>query len=130
MSMSPRETLRKLNDVLHAWRILRPSKSFGGMTLEQFGHVIQASIDVRTEIDHLDAKRASLVARRETLDALSLDAAALAVHGVKGDPEEGEDGELYGSMGFVRKSERRSGLTRRRARAQAEQAKESDREQL
>ena len=34
------------------------------------------------------------------------------VNAVKGDPDEGEDGELYEAMGYVRKSERRSGLSR------------------
>jgi hypothetical protein len=36
------------------------------------------------------------------------------VNAVKGDPEEGEDGELYSAMGYVRRSDRSSGLTRRR----------------
>jgi hypothetical protein len=34
------------------------------------------------------------------------------VSAVKADPEEGPDGELYGAMGFVRRSERKSGLRR------------------
>ena len=48
------------------------------------------------------------------------------VHGVKGDLEEGEDGELYAAMGFVRKSLRSSGLTRRR---QQEAQKEGEKPQ-
>jgi hypothetical protein len=34
------------------------------------------------------------------------------VDAVKGDIEEGADGELYAAMGYVRRSARRSGLTR------------------
>ena len=35
----------------------------------------------------------------------------LVVNAVKGDPAEGEDGELYEAMGYVRKSERSTGKT-------------------
>ena len=34
------------------------------------------------------------------------------VNAVKGDPEEGDNGELYEAMGYVRRSERSSGLHR------------------
>ena len=38
----------------------------------------------------------------------------LMVNGVKGDPDFGEDSDLYEAMGYVRKSERKSGLTRKK----------------
>jgi len=34
--------------------------------------------------------------------------------GVAGDPAYGDDSPLYGAMGFVRKSEKKSGLTRKK----------------
>ena len=34
--------------------------------------------------------------------------------GVAGDPAYGNDSPLYGAMGFIRKSERASGLTRKK----------------
>ena len=37
------------------------------------------------------------------------------VKSVVADEAEGDDGELYEAMGYVRKSEARSGLTRRKA---------------
>ena len=36
------------------------------------------------------------------------------INAVKSDPAEGEDSDLYEAMGYVRKSNRSSGLTRRR----------------
>ncbi len=36
------------------------------------------------------------------------------VNGVKGDPAFGEDCDLYEAMGYVRKSERKSGLSRKK----------------
>ena len=57
----------------------------------------------------------SLIAKRTSIDEISLDAANRAVNGAKADPKEGEDGELYAAMGFVRKSHRRG--PRRRVKA-------------
>ena len=34
--------------------------------------------------------------------------------GIAGDPAYGNDSPLYGAMGFVRKSEKKSGLTRKK----------------
>lgn len=39
-------------------------------------------------------------------------AVQLVVNAVRGDPDEGEDGEFYDALGYVRKSERKSGLRR------------------
>jgi hypothetical protein len=36
---------------------------------------------------------------------------ALVVNGVIGSPDYGPDSDLYGAMGYVRKSQRKSGLT-------------------
>ena len=41
------------------------------------------------------------------------------VNGVKGDPNFGDDSDLYDSMGYVRKSDRQSGLTRKKNAAQS-----------
>ena len=39
----------------------------------------------------------------------------MVVKGVVGDPAFGEDCDLYEAMGYVRKSERKSGLSRKKA---------------
>jgi hypothetical protein len=36
------------------------------------------------------------------------------VNGVRADPEEGDDSALYEAMGYTRRSERKSGLTRKK----------------
>jgi hypothetical protein len=48
---------------------------------------------------------------RDTADVESNKQVLLVVNAVKGDPAEGEDGELYEAMGYVRKSERSTGKT-------------------
>jgi hypothetical protein len=49
---------------------------------------------------------------RANADALSDEIIANVVNSVKGDPAFGENSALYASFGYVRKDDRKSGLTR------------------
>jgi len=109
--MSPTQIAAKMSDVVSAWDTLRPSKSFAGMTLAQFKTAIKPSSDARTSIDALDNQLIAAQDQRDTADVASMAKVLLVVNAVKGDPDEGEDGELYEAMGYVRKSERKSGKT-------------------
>lgn len=72
---------------------------------------MQPSFDRRDELDVIEAQRTGKMDERDDADKDSNAALLQLVNGVKGDPDEGEDGELYEAMGYVRKSERQSGLT-------------------
>ncbi len=50
-----------------------------------------------------------------TSSAVAPEAVQRVVKGVVGDPAFGEDCDLYEAMGYVRKSERKSGLSRKKA---------------
>jgi hypothetical protein len=50
---------------------------------------------------------------RDAADAVVLAKAQQVVNGVLADPSEGPDSSIYEAMGYTRKSERRSGLTRK-----------------
>jgi len=112
MPSNPNAAKQKLDQVVNGWETLRPDKSFGGMTLKQFKAAIQPSYDAREEIVTLDNKRLAAANQRDDADVKSLELLQLVINSVKGDPAEGEDGELYEAMGYVRKSERHSGLHR------------------
>jgi hypothetical protein len=43
----------------------------------------------------------------------------MVVNGVKGDPNYGDDSDLYDAMGYVRKSAKKSGLTKKSKAASA-----------
>jgi hypothetical protein len=103
----------KIASVLEAWADLRPAKTFAGMTLAQFTAKIQPSLDARAAIDKLNDQMTAALVVRDTADVESNKQLLLLVNAVKGDPAEGEDGELYAAMGYVRKSERASGLTKK-----------------
>jgi hypothetical protein len=51
---------------------------------------------------------AAIALRRQNADGQRI------VNAVKADPEEGDDGEVYVAMGYVRKRDRKTGLTQRK----------------
>ena len=118
MAISMKEAFMKIDNVKQAWSKLRSDKSFSSLTLEQFDAQIKASYDVRAEIADAELRLQSANARRIIADAASLEIVRRIVNAVKSDPQEGEDGEPYAAMGFVRRSDRSSGLTRRRKKSE------------
>src|SRR5690349_8733769 len=105
--------IKKIGQVTNAWESLAADKSFAGITLAQFKAAVQPALDAQGKVV---AFRNSLVDARTALVDSSRDGhgmALLIVNGVKGDPAHGEDSSLYAAMGYVRKSDRRSGLTRK-----------------
>jgi hypothetical protein len=113
MKRSPKDTLGYIQRITSAWSRLRPRKAFGGLTLAEYEAIVQPSLDTRAEIVNLLAQLDIAIARRNLADDISFAATQRVVNGVRGDREEGEDSILYGAMGYVRTSQRRSGLTQR-----------------
>jgi hypothetical protein len=103
----------KLQKVIDAWTTLRPTKSFSGLTLAQFQAQVQPSLTARDQLVTLSSQTTDSRIQRRLSDASSLTLALQVVNSVKGDPAEWEDGPLYAAMGYVPKSSRRSGLTRK-----------------
>jgi len=119
MPTAPKGIAERVNLTQTAWETLRPDKKFGGMTLAQFKVKVKPSIDVRTEIAVLESQMTSALNRRDDTDKATVETLQFVVNSVKGDPEEGQDSELYEAMGYVRKSERSSGLHRGKGAAKA-----------
>lgn len=111
-STSPKKNELRITKVLHAWQTLRPTKSFAGLTLEQFKAKIQPSFDMRDNIVAIENQLLAAQNQRNDADKRSLDTVTLVINAVKGDVDEGPDGDLYEAMGFVPDKERRSGLSR------------------
>ena len=113
MSMAPKNTYEKIQKVLSAWKTVRPTKSFSGMTVDEFEKRLGPCESIRQTITDLENKLVAAQTQRDEADATGLVVAQAVVNAVKGDLTEGEDGELYETMGYVRKSERKSGLHRK-----------------
>jgi hypothetical protein len=110
---NPKRTANKLQKIVDAWTTIRPTKTFAGMTLEQFKAQVQPSLAARDQLTTLQSQATDSRTQRRQSDSASLELAQLVVNSVKGDPAEGENGSLYTAMGYVPKSARRSGLTRK-----------------
>jgi hypothetical protein len=117
MAGSPKDYGDKIAVVLKAWKDVCAAKSFAGMTLAQFTAKVQPSLDARAQLDTLEDQRIAAETDRDNADVESMKQVNLVVNAVKGDPTEGEDGELYAAMGYVRKSDRATGKTNKTKKA-------------
>lgn len=112
----PKDTLERILRFLSAWETHRPNKTFGGMTVAQFKAGVKHSLDAREELQVLESQLHSKKIERDEADAESLRIIQLVVNGVVGDPEEGPDSDFYELLGYTRKSERKTGLTRKKSK--------------
>jgi len=110
--MHPNKAEAKISQVITAWETLRPEKTFAGLTLAQFKAALQPSLDTRANIEALEDQIAATQTLRDNADEESIAVIQRVVHAVQSDPEEGNDGAFYEALGYVRKSERKSGLSR------------------
>ena len=114
MPDAPSTNAAKLQTLISAWQHLAPDAKFGGMTLQQFKDATKPSFDTRDQIRTVEDQLAALLNQRAAADTASMEKSTLAVNGVIGDPNFGPDSGLYEAMGYVRKSARKSGLTRKK----------------
>ncbi|HEX7956777.1 MAG TPA: hypothetical protein VF508_07540 [Pyrinomonadaceae bacterium] len=110
----PKDVEERIERMMHAWQTLAPDKRFGGMSLADFETATEASRDTRRLIETLEDQLAEQITARERADANSAARMQLVVAGVLADPTEGPDSALYEALGYTRKSERKTGLTRKR----------------
>ena len=110
----PKDIQEKFERIDNAWRTLAPNKTFGGMTLSQFEEECLPSQEARNAIEELQDRLTKALAGRDTADENTASKIQLVVAGVLGDPTEGANSALYEAFGYTRKSERRTGLTRKR----------------
>jgi hypothetical protein len=114
MATSPKDNEQKMERMINAWETLAFDKTFGGLTLPQFKATAQPAQAARQRLEDLEAQLKQALTDREEADEAFMAKARLVVSGVLADPTEGEDSALYAAFGYTRKSERRSGLTRKR----------------
>lgn len=116
MKTSPSVVVSAILDLAQKWDASCPKQSFFGLTLEQFKAGVQPSLDARAALEALDRQRTIELERRRTADQASLYLVKGVINAIKGDPTQGEDGELYGALGYKRSSMRANGRSRARAK--------------
>ncbi|HEY0377749.1 MAG TPA: hypothetical protein VGC87_12560 [Pyrinomonadaceae bacterium] len=114
MAGSPKDVELKMQRMLNAWETLAPDKSFAGMTLQQFKAAAQPAQAARQRLEELEDQQTQAIAQREAADDALQSKMQQVIAGILADPTEGSDSALYEAMGYTRKSERKTGLTRKR----------------
>ncbi len=112
--INPQKAIEKAEKVLNAFKELASDKTFGGVTFSNYQSQVNASRDIRGDIEDLEDQKIQAITSRDSTDEQTLNMANLIVNGVIGDPNFGPDSALYEAMGYIRKSNRKSGLTRKR----------------
>jgi hypothetical protein len=120
--MKRRTVHEKATLMISAWRARCPDKTFFRMSLEDFSVIVGPCGAAREHVASLKAQLREAKQQCEEADRIARRAIVRVVNGVKGDPDEGEDGELLGAMGYMKhtvRSELLSEARRRSARAAA-----------
>lgn len=114
MANSPKELGAQIKRITDAWTELAPNAIFGSMTLAQYIAAVKPSVDARLLIDKMDEDKTQVIVGRDKSDVLSEVKNAAAIKGMVGDINYGDDSALYEKCGYIRKSQRKTGLTRKK----------------
>jgi hypothetical protein len=116
MSKGQKSKYDQVKQIVAGWKKVRPSKTIDGQTVDQFTtNKLKPCNDARDTLESLKLQTVAAANARDKADDAAYIAAQDIVKAVRADKTEGgDDGDLYEAMGFVRKSERRSGLSRRK----------------
>ena len=114
MARSPKYNEKKMMEILNAWRTLAADKTFGDMTFAQYETQVNKSLAPRQRLIEIEDEKIEQQTLRGSEDETTLGKVELIVAGVIADPAFGSDSALYEAMGYIRKSDRKSGLTRKK----------------
>ena len=105
----------RLEHFTSAWKTNAADTEFGGMSLKEFGEATGDSLRYRDEITKQEIRLKGLKVARDKADKVSMEKIDLVVNSVRGTPGFGRDSALYRALGYVRSSERKSGLVRKKS---------------
>ena len=114
MAYSPKEIEDLMDNTIALWEAHSSDKTYGGVTLDEMKEAAAQAKKPRRRLEKIAAERRAEIGKRKSCDKIFLKKRAMLIAGIIADPEEGEDSVFYGSFGYVRKSKRKSGLTRKK----------------
>ena len=116
MSKGQKSKFDQVKQIIAGWEKIRASKTIDGQTLAQFTAArLKPCNDARDVMAGLKLQKFAAANAIKKADDAAYAAAQDIVNAVRADKSEGgADGDLYEAMGFVRKSERKSGLSRKK----------------
>jgi len=119
MATAPKTIATDTQAIIDGWSELAPTATFAGLTLTQYKAAVQPSFDARAQITKLETDLKAAQDTRDQVDATTSSTNDKVVKAVVADANYGDDSALYERMGYVRKSVRASGLTRKSKAAAA-----------
>jgi len=117
MADAPKNIIEASDLIKAAWIKYAETATFGGLTEKDYEAKVKRSYDLRAQIADLEKQRSQLIRDRDAADAATGKTNAAVIKGIVGDVNYGDDSDLYGACGYVRKSDRASGLTRKGSKA-------------
>lgn len=114
MPDNPKTVEEKYSRYLTALKTLAPDRTFGGVKVPDFATQTEKSDLARKTIMAKNDEIKEAEVERDTEDVVTMKMCEMIKNGVVADPDFGDDSALYEALGFIRKSERRSGLTRKK----------------
>ncbi len=112
MKSNPKAIGDQIESLLAGWEEHAANATFAGKTLAQVKQTVKPSLDARAQIADLEQQTTTARVDRDNADPASLEVVQQVVNSIKGDPNHGENSPLYAALGYVRKDDRKSGLTR------------------
>jgi hypothetical protein len=109
LKSSPKVALERMTTLARVWRKLRPTRTFSGLALEQYEEIIRPCLEARAELAGFDDSTRATAARRDEADAVGTATVKRIINAIKGDPHEGEHGEVYAALGYTRPRVRAAG---------------------
>lgn len=119
MADAPKNIIKTTDAIKAAWLEYAADVSFGGMTEADYEKKVSASYSIRAEIKKHEEQIKQLITDRDLADKDTDKVNQIVIKGVVGNPDYGDDSDMYGACGYIRKSQRKSGLTRKKKTAAA-----------
>ncbi|MEP2776432.1 MAG: hypothetical protein ABJQ29_17020 [Luteolibacter sp.] len=117
---------RKRAQFLSSWAEYAQDKSFAGMTLAEFETKSMEPFDVRKDLGDARTKVSGLILKRDKADEALNEELIQIAHAIRADQDFGEDCPFYRSLGFVPKSERKTGRRKSDSPAPAAMGSETE----
>jgi hypothetical protein len=114
MSLGPKDIDEKLREMINTWEQMASTKTFA-VTLDEFKAGLKPSFDARNRIADLEDQLAKARDDRDRCDEGSIALSRRVVNAILADATEGPDSSLLEGFGQTRESDRKSGLTRKKA---------------
>ena len=112
--MKTNSLINQLEVLAAGWEKYAQNETFSGYTLEQLKALIQALKELMAAMGALKLDYRGKIAARQSMAGELGDIRLRIVNCTRGHENFGEDSEFYRFLGFVTKSERKSGLIRKK----------------